>query len=229
MKILAKIRDKCGKVVTIIRYQKSLEGKVVGLFHEGYPNSFDGVDLRAIKTLTKENDGTFLLAFCGEKIVSCLTGFRRVKGCHNLYMTGYRYTIIEFRNRRIATIIQGIAEEILKDKARLIVTTNAGILPEDDQSIGWFKNVGFVFVGEVKGWFRDDLSGVFLGKRNPYFPIGKGIPKNSGWCPESVVSRTGGRISEKEYQEVLNDPGLVSKEKWGLDLIDRENILEWSL
>ncbi len=225
MKVLARITDKKGEMVKIVRYQSNFQDQVMVLFREGHPDSFDGVDLRTIKSFTKENDKTFLLAFCGKKLAGCLTGFRKVRGCHNSYMTGYRYVKEEFRHRRIATIIQGIAEEILKNKARLIVATNTGILPEDDQSIGWFKTVGFVELGEVKGWYRDDLPAVFLGKRNPHFPIGKGIPKNSGWDTSITDSLTGQRISKKDYSAILKNPGLAPMEKWGLNLLNKEDII----
>lgn len=238
MKILAEMRDKKGESIKIISYKLSWlerlkwfftgKNQVTELFREGYPNSFDEHDLRAIKKILKQKpEETSLLAICGKKLVGCLTGYSKKNGHCDLYINGYRYTKRTFRERGIARILQGVAEEILKEKARLILVINTGILSYDDLSYQWFKAVGFEEYGEIPKWFRDDLSGVFLGKRNPYYPLGKGIPGNSVWCPESADSRTGKRISKEEYQEVINNPGLVPKEKWGLDLIGRENIIEY--
>ncbi len=39
---------------------------------------------------------------------------------------------------------------------------------------------------------------------------------------------SGSRISEQEYNNVIKYPGQTPKEKWGLNLIGRENIIEYS-
>jgi len=227
VKILAKIRNRRGETITIIRYHKSLQERVMDLFREGYPISFDGADLRKIKKSVRgKTDKTFLLAFHEEELVGCLTGLEKAEGPHNVYVMDYLYVKKDFRNKDVATILLGIEEEILKSKARLIIGINTGILPDYDLSFGWFKKMEFVVLGVVKYWFRSDLPGVFMGKVNPHIPLGKEIPKNSGWDETIADSISGKRISEQEYNSIINDPGQTPKGKWGLDLIGRRHVIE---
>jgi L-amino acid N-acyltransferase YncA len=214
-------------VVTIVRYHKSLEDQVMKFFREGYPNSFDGNDLRSIKkSLKMKPDNTFLVVFNEEgEIMGCLTGINKWDGFHALYVGKYLYVGEKFRYRGIAKIIGAIAEEVLKDKARLLVVMNAGILPESDQSVSAFKKAGFVVFGQILSLFRDDIPVVVLGLRNPYWPIGRGIPKNSGWDPSMRYTLSGSYISEKDYNAILNNPGLAPIDKWGLNLLSKEDIL----
>jgi len=222
MKVIAELKDKQGETIRVVRYEPSLADQVMELFREGYPLSFDGNDLRLIKkiTLHRPIDKTFLLAMTAEgRVCGCLTGLSKMEGLHRVYEMAYIYTLQEFRKRGILTILEAVAEEIIKDDARLILVINTRFLPEDILSLGWFKALGFELLGQVKYFFRDDLTGLFLGKRNPYFPIGKGIPQNSGWDETMADALTGKRISEKRYKRVMNDPGLAPKGKWGISLI----------
>ncbi|MFC1789574.1 GNAT family N-acetyltransferase [Patescibacteria group bacterium] len=232
--LMAEMRDRKGRIISIRRYHHSLQKQVMRLFREGYPDSFDGNDLREIKKETVgETEKTFLLAFTEGELVGAMTGFFRMSGLHRLYEGGYLFVRHDMRGVGIATMLSGVAEELLKDEARIIMITNAAILPDYEVSYKWFKSVGFERMGRVPYWFRDDLPAIFFGKRNPYFSIGKGIPKNSGWGPELVDSETRERITEQKYEQIMNDPGLVLKEKWGLNLvrnlIGRKNILIWEV
>jgi len=223
MKILAQVTSK-GKAIRVVRYEKRFQEEVMNLFRQGYPISFDGNDLRKIKKIIQKTEKTFLLAFHGKELVGCLTGLRKVEGPNGVYMGEYLSVRKDFRHYGVATILLGIDEEILKNKARMIVGINTGILPDCELSYGWFENVGFSLLGVVKYWFRADLPGVFIGKVNPYITLGKEIPKNSRWDPAMSDSITGKRISEKKYNDVINDPGQTSVEKWGLNLLKKEGM-----
>jgi hypothetical protein len=157
--------------------------------------------------------------------MGCLTGINKWDGFHALYVGKYLYVGEKFRYRGIAKIIGAIAEEVLKNRARLIVVMNAGILPKSDQSAGAFEKTGFMFLGEILSLFRDDIPAVILGIRNPHWPIGKGIPKNSGWDTSITYALTGKFVSEEEYNAILNNPGLAPIEKWGLNLLNKEDII----
>ena len=119
----------------------------------------------------------------------------------------------------------GVQEEYLKNKARISFAINPGILPEEVISYPFWRTIGYELWAVLPGYFRDDLSGIFLVKRNPYYRIGRGIPKDSGWCLEMVDSMTGRMISKREYQKILRSLELVPKEKLGFDLIGKENIV----
>jgi len=215
--------------ISVRRYRRSLEKQVISFFREGYPLSFDGNDLREIRReLRGKVEKTYLLAFRGDNLIGAFIGLSEVPGLCHLYAGGYAYVREDVRHLGIATILVGVAEEILKEKARVVIGTNAGILPFDSLSSGWFQKMGYENLGRVKYWFRDDLPGIFFGKRNPYWPIGKGIPKNSGWDPEMADSESGNIISEKEYNQVMNDPGLAPLEKWGLNMIGRESVIAFN-
>ncbi len=222
MKHLTQVVSK-GKVIDVVRYEKRLQGQVMDLFRQGYPISFDGNDLRKIRKIVKKTDRTFVLAFCEDELVGCLTGFKKVEGPNGVYMGEYIFVKKEFRRYGIATILLGVDEELLKT-ARMIVMINTGILPDYELSYKWFKSAEFALLGVVRYWFRADLSGVFMGKVNPYISLGKEIPKNSSWDPTMSDSITGKRITEEDYNKIVNDPGQTPKEKWGLNLIKGEGM-----
>jgi len=223
LKYLAQVTSK-GKVIDVVCYEKKFQEQVMGLFRQGYPISFDGNDLREIRKIVKATDRTFVLAFCEDKLVGCLTGLRKVEGLNKVYVGGYLFVRKEFRRYGIATILLGIDEELLKTKARIIMGVNAGILPDYELSHQWFRSAGGVLLGTVKYWFRADLAGVFMGKVNPHIPLGEEIPKNSNWDPSMSDSITGKRITKRQYDRVINDPGHTPKEKWGLELLRSEGM-----
>ena len=234
MAVLAEVRDKEGGTIKIIIYQPSFKDRVVELFKEGYPDSFDEYDLEcieeslgAIEEGETEEENCFL-AMAEEKLLGA-SFFDKVAGPQDQWENSYIFTKENLRKKGIGRILVGVQEEYLKNEARILFATNPGILPEDVVSYPFWRAVGYEEWGILPGYFRDDLSGIFLVKRNPYYRIGKGIPRNSGWCPEMADSRSGERISQEEYRNILHGLKPVSKEKWGLDLIGRENVLDWKV
>ena len=230
--IYAEVKDKGNQIVYVGNYQSSFQEQTLELFKEGCPDSFDEYDLEFIEEFLKEwreedSDQDCLLAIIeGELVGACL--FEKVAGPQDQWETSYIFTRKSLRGRGIGRILIGVQEECLKNKARISFAINPGILPEDVISYPFWRTVGYELWGILPGYFRDDLSGIFLVKRNPYYKIGRGIPKDSGWVSEMADSQTGRRISRKEYQEILHSLKPVSKEKWGLDLIGRENVLTWN-
>ncbi|MFH1575626.1 MAG: GNAT family N-acetyltransferase, partial [Candidatus Nealsonbacteria bacterium] len=222
---IAEALDKQGKAVAVKSYRRgvrNLRRKVMGLFREGYPDSFDEYDLEFIEEFLAdydEEEGQYcFLAFAGIELVGA-SMIEKVAGPQDQWETSYIFAKESFQGRGIGRILVGVQEECLKDKARVSFAINPGILPEDVISYPFWRTVGYELWGILPGYFRDDLSGIFLVKRNPYYAIGKNIPKNSGWEPSMADSITKERISEKEYGEILHDLKQAPKEKWGLDLI----------
>jgi len=224
MKLLAEITTRNGGKIKVARYEKRFQEQVMGLFRKGYPISFDGNDLRKIKKIVQKTDKTFVLAYHGDELVGCMTGAKKIEGPNGVYMGEYLFVRKEFRHYGVATILLGVIEEILKDKARMIVGINTGILPDYELSYGWFENVGFSLLGVVKYWFRADLPGVFMGKVNPYIALGKEIPINSTWDPAMSNSITGEKITKEEYDNIINDPGQAPEAKWGFGLLRSEGM-----
>lgn len=231
--ILAKIRGKEGETIKVSMYESYLQDQVFALFKEAYPDSFDEYDLEFIEGFLDEweegnlSQGCLLAIIEGELVGACL--FEKVAGPQDQWETSYIFTRKSLRGRGIGRMLIGVQEEYIKNKARISFAINPGILPEDVISYPFWRTVGYELWGILLGYFRDDLSGIFLVKRNPYYRIGRGISKDSGWCPEMADSITGKRISRKEYQRILHGLKPVPKEKWGLDLIGRENIISFSV
>lgn len=231
--IYAEVKDKGGVIVYVGNYHSSFQEQTLELFQEGYPDSFDEYDLEFIKGFLEEWEedalpqGCLLAIIEGKIIGACL--FEKVVGPQDQWETSYIFTRESLRGRGIGRILIGVQEEYLKDRARVSFAINPGILPEDVISYPFWKAVGYEDWAVLPGYFRDDLSGIFLVKRNPYYRIGRGIPKDSGWCLEMADSQTGKRISRKEYQEILHSLKATPKSKWGLDLIGRENVLVWNI
>jgi len=231
--VYAEVKDRDGKIVYVGNYHPSFKEGTLELFKEGYPDSFDRYDLEFINDFLGEweegnsDQGCLLAITEGEPVGACLFG--KVAGPQGQWETSYIFTRETLRGKGIGRILVGIQEEYLKNKARVSFAINPGILPEDVISFPFWINVEYELWGILPGYFRDDLSGIFLVKRNPYYRIGRGIPKDSGWEAGLADSITGKRVSRKEYQKVLHSLKPVSKEKWGLDLIGRENVTNWSL
>jgi len=228
MKVLAEIQDKKGESVKIISYESSLRNRVMALFRGGYPNSFDEYDLEFIEEFLDEYDeeeGQFcLVALIGRKMVGA-SMMEKVPGPQDVWETSYIFVRESERGRDIGRIMIGIQEERLKDIARISFAVNPGLLPKDAISYPFWKSVGYEDWAVLPGYFRDDLSGIFLVKRNPHYAIGRGISEDSGWEPGMADSLTGKRVSQKRYREIMNSLKPVPKEKWGRGLIDKESIV----
>ena len=226
--IYAKIQDRQGGFVEVRTYRREKD-LVLGLFKEGYPDSFDEYDLEFVKEFLekweeKDLDHGCLLAIREEEIVgACL--FEKIAGPQDQWETSYIFVKARFRGSGIGRILVGVQEEYLKNKARVLFAINAGILPKEVISYPFWQAAGYALWGILPGYFRDDLSGIFLVKRNPYYRIGRGIPKDSGWQADLADSLTGERISRKKYQEILYILNLTPKEKWGIALIGKKNVL----
>lgn len=229
--IYAEVKDKSGVIVYVGKYHPSFQEQTSELFKEGYPDSFDEYDLKFIRNFLgkwkeKQLDRDCLLAIIeGEFVGACL--FEKVEGPQDQWEISYIFTKESFRGKGIGQILVGVQEELLKDNIRTLIAKNPSILPEDVISYPFWQSVGFEYLFTWPYYFRDDLDAIVLGKRNPYYPIGKGIPENSGWELGMADSLTNKRISKNEYQRRLHDVRLASKEKWGLDLIGRENVMIW--
>ena len=227
--IYAEVKDRKGEIVCVGNYHASFKKSTLKLFKEAYPDSFDEYDLEFIREFLEEwkedslDQGCLLAIIEGEVVGACL--FEKVAGPQDQWETSYIFTRKSFRGRGIGRILIGVQEEYLKNKARISFAINPGILPEEVISYPFWRTIGYELWAVLPGYFRDDLSGIFLVKRNPYYRIGRGIPKDSGWCLEMVDSMTGRMISKREYQKILRSLELVPKEKWGFDLIGKENIV----
>jgi len=224
---LARIRDKKGEIVKIVRYESwYFSGKamkqVIRLFRQGYPDSFDDYDLRQIEAdLVKE--GLCLLAVKKSKLVGALQ-FTKWPAIQAGWLLSYFF--VKEKGAGIGEILCASLEEFLEKEARIIFTTHAGILPDYVSSYGFFPKMGYQEWGILQGYFRDDIWGIFFAKRNPHYRIGRGIPKNSGWCKEMIDERTGRHISQDEYQKIKYGLEPVAEEKWGFNMIARENVIE---
>lgn len=220
MDVLAELGDKGGVMVKIISYHPSQKDQVMSLYRQGYPDSFDEYDLETIEAAFKKiemgdpDHGCYLAIRRGR--LAGAVQFCKWPGPQDLYLLSYLFVRESMRGRGIGRMLCGTVEEFHTEKARILFTTHAGILPDYDLSYGFLKAIGYEDWGELPGYFRDDLSGIFLVKRNPYYPIGKGIPENSGWCPELADSRTRKRISEEEYRKILHSLPQVPKGEWGI-------------
>lgn len=231
--LCAEIKDKSGAIVYVGNYQPFFQEQVSRLFKEGYPDSFDQYDLEFIAEFLigwegNQPDKGCLMAIIEEELVgACL--FEKVAGPQDQWETSYIFTKEIFRGRGLGRILVGAQEEYLKNKARVLFAINPGILPEGVVSYPFWRAMGYMLWGVLPGYFRDDLSGIFLVKRNPYYRIGRGIPRDSGWQSDLVDSLTGEKISRKEYRGILHSLQPTSKEEWGLGLIGRENVLVWNI
>ncbi len=229
-----KLTDRFGREITVVPYDRRMDKAVKALYLEGYPDSFDEHDIESIDSFLEEledpcpksflsdglecanvlgEDRGCLVAARGWEILGSLQ-YYKVKGSQDLYMLSYIYTREKCRKQGIGGILIRFLEEILKDKARILYTVNPGIFPDYGTSYGFFGTMGYQEWGELPGYFRDDLSGIFFVKRNPNYVVGKGIPENSGWCKEMADSRTGRRISNCQYQKILYL--LQQSKKWGV-------------
>ncbi len=229
----AQIKNKQGEIIRVRSYEPEFRGQIFSLFEEGYPDSFDEYDLDAIQeSMANMDEGEgqeeCFFAKIGEELIAA-SFIYKVVGPQDQWEVSYIFTRDNLRGRGIGRILIGVQEEYFKDKIRILFAINPGILPEDVISYPFWKATSYELWGILPGYFRDDLSGIFLVKRNPYYRVGRGIPRNSGWEPEMTDSLTGKRISQERYREILYSLKKVPKEKWGLDLIGRENVLTWNL
>jgi len=222
MEILMRVRDKKGDIIDIINCDPSFRNQVIKLFREGYPDSFDECDLVQIERDLIQ--GSPCLLARKKKLLVGAVQFTKWPAIQDGWLLSYFF--VREKGRGIGEILCAVIEEFLKKKARIIFTTHAGILPNYVSSYGFFPKIGYQEWGVLPGYFRDDLWGIFFVKRNPYYPIGKGIPRNSGWCKEIVDERSGKHISREEYQQIKHGLELTPKEKWGLSFIKQEDIIE---
>jgi len=208
-----RLRDKTGKIVEMMR-EPPLKDAIMDLYREGYPNSFDEYDLAQIAADLR--DGSPCLVAREEGGHDLLGALQFVKW--PAIQAGWllSYLFVRNKNRGIGKMLCAALEELLKKEARIIFTTHAGILPDYSSSYGFFIKAGYREWGVLPGYFRDDLWGVFFAKRNPYYPIGKGIPRHSGWCKALIDERTGKHISRKEYRAIKCGLEPVAKNQWGL-------------
>ena len=232
MSILAEIRDKERRVIAISSYDPIFESEVVKLFEEGLPDSFDKYDLEFIEEFleTMEEGGhqhCFLATMAGDLVGASL--IEKVAGPQDQWETSYIFARETLRGRGIGRILVGVQEEYLKRDARISFAINPGILPDDVISYPFWRAVGYELWGILPGYFRDDLSGIFLVKRNPNYRVGRGIPQDSGWELRMADSLTGKRISKEEYREILFSLKKAPKEKWGLGLIGTDSVVSWNL
>ena len=233
MKVLAELKDRKGMVVKIFTYDPSRRDEVMNLYKQGHPDSFDKFDIKEIEKALDaiEKDGqdqNCLLALRRNRVVGAVQ-FHKWPGPQDLYLLSYIFTKKTMRGRSIGRFLCGVIEEMIKSKARILFTTHAGLLPDYDLSYSFFQSVGFKEWAELPGYFRDDLAGIFLQKRSPYYGIGEGIPEDSGWCPELARSRTGKRVSRAEYYKEMRRLPQVPKGKWGVDLIGIHCVLTLNL
>lgn len=229
---LVTIKDRKRETVSILSYHPTFKKDVMRLFQEGYSDSFDEYDMEFIEKFLEtqkesETQTCFLATVNGELVGASLID--KVDGPQDQWEISHIFTRKSLRRRGIGRILIGIQEEFLKDEMRLLIAKNPSILPEDVISYPFWLLTGFEYLFTWPKYFRDDLDAIVLGKRNPYYPIGKGIPENSGWEPSMIDSLTSKRISEEEYQRRLHNTKLTPEEKWGLGLIGRENVLSWNL
>ncbi|MBI2042145.1 MAG: hypothetical protein HYT21_00095 [Candidatus Nealsonbacteria bacterium] len=214
-------------IVTIKSYDPLFKEQVAGLYRQGHPDSFDDYDLEYI--------GKFLDHFSEAENKFCFLAFVRnilvgasivekVFGPQDIWETSYAIVKGTARKLGIGRTLIGAQEECLRDITRISFVVNAGILPETVVSYPFWKSVGYEHWAVLPGYFRDDLAGIFLAKRNPYYRIGRGIPRDSRWSADIVDSLTGEKVSKRRYGEILRSLGPVSKEKWGLGLILGEKI-----
>lgn len=228
--LYAEITDKKGRIVHIRPYNHIFfEDDMIALFGEGFPDSFDEYDLQFIRkflarwNLAQSDKGCFM-AIVNDKLVgACL--FAKKSGPQDQWEISYIYVKEELRGSGIGRMLIGILEECLKDKARVIFAINAGILPREVISYPFWRNAGYDLWGVLEGYFRDDLSGIFLVKRNPFYAIGQGISEDSGWDPTLADSMTGKKISKREYYGIIRSLPQASRNKWGFGLIDAKNVL----
>lgn len=225
MNTLWQVLDKKELPVKVVAYEPSLHREVLKLYRGGYPDSFDENDLGAIEfeldEIKRGNPHHYcFLAIRRKRVVGTLM-FDRWVGPQDVYLLSYLYIKKSMQERGLGRILVAAVEEFLIDKARIIFTNCAGLLPDYDLSYPFFRAIGYKEWGEFPGYFRDDLSGIFLVKRNPRYSIGWGIPENSSWCPELARSRTGQRISPEEYQQEMRRLKPVAVSEWGLKALEK--------
>lgn len=231
MELFAEIKDRKGDTAVIRSYQPVFREAVMELFREGYPSSFDDNDMDAIEEGLEgieESNSEMFLAFENDTLVAARS-FQKVRGPQDFWEGEYLYSKGSCRGRGLGVIMVATTEEYVKDKARVWCTMNAGILPEGATPYQFFMKLGFQQWSILPGYFRDDLPAILIVKRNPYYDVDRGIPDNMKWHPGLVYTSTGIAVSRKEYQDILHALKPVPKEKWGLGLIGRENVINWKV
>lgn len=228
--VYAEVKDKRGEIIYTGSYSADFQKGVFGLFQEARPDSFDEYDLEFIEKYLAdwENESShdcFIATIDGTIVGACL--FEKVAGPQDQWEITYIYVGKAFRDRGIGKILVGLQENYLKDVARVSFAINPAVLPDNVISYPFWKTIGFQDWGTLPGYFRDDLGGIFLVKRNPYYAIGKGIPPDSAWCIELADSKTGTRISRNNYKNILRSLEPAPKNKWGFGLIGRDNVRCW--
>lgn len=233
VEVLSVIWDKKGEVVKIVPYSARpvSRKKVIELYREGAPDSFDREDLREIKNtlIAIEEDSVnqdCLLAFAAGELVGAAQ-FYRYGGTWDNWEISYIFVTSAKQKSDIGKILCGVIEELLKKKARVVFAVVAGLLPHYANPYPFWERIGYREWGDLPGFFRDDLSGIPMVKRSPYYRRLKGIPEDDRWYPEMMDVRTGKRVTEAKYQQIVNAFQFTPKEKWGLDLIGRENVITW--
>ncbi len=219
MKTILELAGRNGRNVEVQIYDpakadQATKNRLMELYREGYPDSFDEFDLAQI-----QND----LDTC-ECVVAVHNGeilgaqqFVKYPALQDVWF--FSYLFVRERGTGVGRMICAMLEELLTKQARIVFTTSAGLLMEEDAHRAFFEKLGYREWAVLPGWFRDDMWGIFFVKRNPHYAIGKGIPRNSGWCNGLVDEVTGQPVSREDYRQLKHGLEPVPKAKWGLKLL----------
>jgi hypothetical protein len=231
MEEIARIKVGMVAEISVRKYRDNLKNEVSKFFHRGYPDSFDEFDLEFIEDFLneyREEEGQLcLLAYVGKEIVGG-SMLEKISGPQDVWEMSYIFIKEYVRGLGVGRILAGVQEELLKDTARILFAVNPGLLPQEVISYPFWKKIGYEDWGVLPGYFRDDLSGIFLVKRNPYYAIGRGIPKDSGWEPGLADSLSGKRISKGKYKKNLSILKPVPENRWGMGLVGKESVIAFN-